>query len=77
MPESFIASRSSASSTSLPAVSIAPSSDASVKRRGGWVSLRIDSTATRLHALALLELRQELVAARVVLGRAGWSTSSP
>ena len=44
MPESFIASRSSASSISLPAVSIAPSSEASVKRRGGWVSLRIDST---------------------------------
>ena len=44
MPESFIASRSSASSTSLPAVSIAPSSEASEKRRGGWVSLRIDST---------------------------------
>ena len=30
MPESFIASRSSASSMSLPAVSIAASSDASV-----------------------------------------------
>src|SRR3954451_14465163 len=44
IPESFIASRSSASSMSLPAVSIAPSSDASVKRRGGCVSLRIDST---------------------------------
>ena len=46
MPESFIASRISASSMSLPAVSIAASSDASVKRRGGWVSLRIDSTDT-------------------------------
>ena len=44
MPDSFIASRSSASSMSLPAVSIAPSSEASVKRRGGWVSLRSDST---------------------------------
>ena len=44
MPESFIASRSSTSSMSLPAVSIAPSSDASVKRRGGCVSLRSDST---------------------------------
>ena len=44
MPESFIASRSSASSMSLPAVSIAPSSEASVKRRGGCVSLRSDST---------------------------------
>jgi hypothetical protein len=30
MPESFIASRSSSSSTSLPAVSMAPSSDASL-----------------------------------------------
>ena len=30
MPDSFIASRSSSSSTSLPAVSIAPSSDASL-----------------------------------------------
>ena len=30
IPESFIASRTSASSASLPAVSIAPSSDASV-----------------------------------------------
>ena len=30
MPESFMASRSSASSASLPAVSIAPSSEASV-----------------------------------------------
>ena len=44
MPDSFIASRSSASSMSLPAVSIAPSSEASVKRRGGLVSLRSDST---------------------------------
>ena len=67
MPESFIASRSSASSMSLPAVSIAPSSDASVKRRGGWVSLRSDSTDSRLDRLALLELGQHLVAARVVL----------
>ena len=45
MPESFIASRSSASSISLPAVSIAPSSEASEKRRGGCVSLRIHSTS--------------------------------
>ena len=44
IPASFIASRTSASSASLPAVSIAPSSEASVYRRGGWVSLRIDST---------------------------------
>ena len=46
MPESFIASRSSTSSMSLPAVSIAPSSEASVKRRGGCVSLRSDSTTS-------------------------------
>ena len=45
IPESFIASRSSASSISLPAVSMAPSSDASEKRRGGWVSLRMNSTS--------------------------------
>ena len=43
MPESFMASRTSASSISLPAVSMAASSEASVKRRGGWVSLRSDS----------------------------------
>ena len=45
MPESFIASRSSSSSTSLPAVSIAASSDASEYRRGGLVSFSSDSTA--------------------------------
>src|ERR671919_656497 len=45
MPESFIASRSSSSSTSLPAVSIAPSSDASVYRRGGLVSFSSASAA--------------------------------
>ena len=44
IPESFIASRSSASSMSLPAVSIAARSEASLKRRGGCVSLRSDST---------------------------------
>ncbi len=38
-PQSFIAWRSSASSISLPASSIAESSVASVNRRGGWVSL--------------------------------------
>ena len=58
MPESFIASRSSASSMSLPAVSIAASSEASVKRRGGWVSFRSDSTDAVSTVLALLELGQ-------------------
>ena len=56
MPESFIASRSSASSISLPAVSIAASSDASVKRRGGWVSLRSDSTSRVSTASSLSSL---------------------
>ena len=46
MPDSAMMSRSSASSISLPAPSIAASSDASVKRRGGWVSLRSDSTSS-------------------------------
>ena len=77
MPESFIASRSSASSTSLPAVSIAPSSEASVKRRGGWVSLRIDSTDERLDRLALLELRAAAGRRPSRPRRAGWSASSP
>ena len=45
IPESFIASRSPESSMSLPAVSIAPSSEASVKRLGGCVSLAIDCTS--------------------------------
>ena len=48
-----------------------------MNRRGGWVSLRSDSTEQRLDGLALLELGQQLVAARVVLGRVGRSTSSP
>ena len=54
---------------SLPAVSMAARSDASEKRRGGWVSFWIDSTASVSTALALLERRQGLVAAGVVLLR--------
>ena len=76
MPESFIASRTSASSTSLPAVSIAPSSDASEKRRGGWVSLRIDSTdlvstLSPCSSFGSIWSPPESSSAR------GWSASSP
>ena len=57
MPESFIASRSSSSSTSLPAVSIAPSSEASrvAPRRLGLLLGGRD--LARVDVLALLELR--------------------
>ena len=69
MPESFIASCASSSSTSLPAVSIADSSDASEKRRGGLVSFSADVDLERAHVLALLELREQLVGDRgIVVG---------
>ena len=76
MPESFIASRSSASSTSLPAVSIAPSSDASVKRRGGWVSLRIDSTDSVCTVSPWSSLGSSWSPPESSSPR-GWSASSP
>jgi hypothetical protein len=51
----------------LPAVSIAASSDASLKRRGGCLlAQRLDRA--RLDVLALLEPGQPLIAPRVVLG---------
>ena len=76
MPESFIASRSSASSTSLPAVSIAPSSEASVKRRGGWVSLRIDSTSSVCTVSPWSSLGSSWSPPESS-SPPGWSTSSP
>ena len=70
MPESFIASRSSSSSTSLPAVSIAPE-----QRRVGVAPRRLGLLLERLglaggRLLALLEARELLVGALVLVGGA-------
>ena len=62
-PFSLIASRSSSSSTSLPAPSIALSNVASVKRGGGLVCVGLDLDLGRLHRLVRLHRHE---AGRVV-----------
>ena len=62
-PFSLIASRSSSSSTSLPAPSIAPSSVASEKRGGGLVCVGLDFDLGRLDDFVRLHRHQ---AGRVV-----------
>ncbi len=49
-PDSFIAWRNSSSSTSLPAVSITPSNDASEYRGGGLVSPSLTPTFATSHS---------------------------